>query len=311
MSETEQATPLEQPSAPEATEATEATAATAIPAPEPAPAPAPAPEATAVPDAPAPAKVRKPRKPRPVLAAVARWTAAVVVCGGLATGTAAAITSADRGDVPGLETEDDGRWAYPKLSLPQLPQGSPRPFTPGNEGEVHHADLRRLVLPAPAGARVDPKRNGAWASIDDYLALYKKGERDDLGQAIDDSALRHVAARSWTMPDGTKSAVYLLRFKSVGFSEAFKDEALDAGSEETVPLEGVGLIDRESIAAHVKVPGTAVYALAEEKPYGPEQTRWAYIQAGDTLALVVQSRKGGVETVPFRQTVILQTQLLG
>ncbi|BAU84918.1 membrane protein [Streptomyces laurentii] len=35
------------------------------------------------------------------------------------------------------------------------------------------------------------------------------------------------------------------------------------------------------------------------------------VQAGDTLALVVQSRKAGVETVPFRQTVILQTQLLG
>ncbi|MFE6101208.1 hypothetical protein ACFVQ4_14690 [Streptomyces laurentii] len=298
MSETEQSTPREQPPAPEALETTEV----------------PAPEATAdaVPDATAPAKVRKPRTPRPVLAAVARWTAAVVVCGGLATGTAAGITAMDRGGVPGLATEDDGRWQYPKLSLPQLPQGLPRPFTPGNEGEVHHADLRRLVLPAPAGARVDPKRDGGWASVEDYLSLYKKGERaDDLRQAIDDSALRHVAARSWTMPDGTKSAVYLLRFKSVGFSEVFKDEGLDAGSEETDPLVGVGSVERESISAHADVPGTDLYALAEKKPYGAEQTRWAYIQAGDTLALVVQSRKGGVETVPFRQTVILQTQLLG
>jgi hypothetical protein len=40
--------------------------------------------------------------------------------------------------------------------------------------------------------------------------------------------------------------------------------------------------------------------------------RFAYLTAGDTVALVRQTRKGG--TVPeqaFRQTVRLQTQLLG
>ncbi|XEC32832.1 hypothetical protein JAO84_19420 [Streptomyces fradiae] len=254
-----------------------------------------------------------PKNPRSrkLLGSVLRWAAAVVVCGGLGAGTAAAITSMERTDVPGLATENDGRWAYPKLSLPPLPEGSPRPFTIGNEGEVHHADLRALLLPAPAGATVDPKLDGVWMSVDQYVSLYAKDKRAGLKQAIDDSALRHVAVRAWTMPDGTRSTVYLLRFKSVGFSEAFKDEALNAGSADTVLLDGVQGIETESLGDDVRVTNTALYAVAERKPYGPEQTRWAYIQAGDTLGLVVQSRKGEAAPVPFQQTVTLQNQLLG
>ncbi|MFI8964062.1 hypothetical protein ACIGO8_18325 [Streptomyces sp. NPDC053493] len=252
-----------------------------------------------------------PARSRRVLAAVARWTAAVVVCGGLGAGTAAAITSMDRTDVPGLATENDGRWAYPQLSLPALPEGSPRPYTDGNDGEIHHADPRALVLPAPAGATVDPKLDGGWVSAEQYLALYPKDRRADLKQAIDDSALRNITGRAWTMPDGTRSAVYLLRFKSVGFSEAFKDDAVQAGSGDTVLLDGVQDGESFALGDDVRVADTALYATAETKPYGPEQTRWAYIQAGDTLALVVQSRKDEALAVPFQQTVTLQNQLLG
>ncbi|MCX2184306.1 hypothetical protein KV205_27805 [Streptomyces sp. SKN60] len=259
----------------------------------------------------APETAPKNPRSRKLLGSVLRWAAAVVVCGGLGAGTAAAITSMERTDVPGLATENDGRWAYPKLSLPPLPEGSPRPFTIGNEGEVHHADLRALLLPAPAGATVDPKLDGVWVSVDQYVSLYSKDERPELKQAFDDSALRHITARAWTMPDGTKSAVYLLRFKSVAFSEHFKDYAVHAGTAATTPLEGIQSVGTEALGNDARVPDTVQYATAEKEPYGPEQTRWAYIQAGDTLALVVQSRKGEAAPVPFQQTVTLQNQLLG
>ncbi|GAA2410392.1 hypothetical protein GCM10010433_06430 [Streptomyces pulveraceus] len=51
----------------------------------------------------------------------------------------------------------------------------------------------------------------------------------------------------------------------------------------------------------------------EVKPYGGARVRQGYVVAGDTLALVVQSREGKESTpgVPFHQTVILQNQLLG
>ncbi|MFG2559192.1 hypothetical protein [Streptomyces sp. NPDC048496] len=62
-----------------------------------------------------------------------------------------------------------------------------------------------------------------------------------------------------------------------------------------------------------RVENTAASVYAEGKPYGSEQVRHAHVLSGDTLALVIQSRKGkaGTERVPFHQTLILQNQLLG
>ncbi|MFG3486294.1 hypothetical protein [Streptomyces sp. NPDC047972] len=281
-------------------------AETAVPAPEPAPvsaAPAPAPE-------PAPAA---PGRARRVLLAVARWTAAAVVCGGVGTGTALGITAMERTDVPGLATESDGRWDYPELRLPALPADRPRPFTSGNDGEVHHADLRELLLPAPAGATLDPKLKGGFVPTDAYLALYGKEFRADLKKTLADSTLRHVAARGWTTPDGTRTSIHLLRFSSVAYAEAYKDEALHAdGADgpEALP-DGVEGVVMDDFADDVDVADTSLYVFREKKPYGPDQVRWAYVQAGDTLALITQTRRGEALGVPFQQTVTLQNQLLG
>ncbi len=260
-----------------------------------------------------PAAAAGPRRSRRVLAAVARWTAAVVVFAGAGAGTAAWITSLERHEVPGLATESDGRWEYPKLSLPALPEGKPRPFTDGNDGEIHYADARRLVLPAPAGAKVDPKTDGTWVTTESFLALYGEEDRAELRTALADSTLRHIAARAWTMPDGTRSTVHLLRFGSVAYAEAFKDDALDAGAT-SVPAvlpKGVEGVVPEDYASVVDVPDTTLYGFREKKPYGPEQTRWAYLQTGDIVAVVTQVRAGEALAVPFQQTVTLQNQLLG
>ncbi|MET7369354.1 hypothetical protein ABZS61_26535 [Streptomyces sp. NPDC005566] len=253
-----------------------------------------------------------PRRPCRVLRAVARWTAAVLVLGGLGTGTAMGIASMERTDVPGLATEDDGRWDYPRLTLPALPADAPRPFSDANTAEVHHADLRRLLLPAPAGAKVDKKADG-WVTTAQYVAEYPKDDRAELTQRLKDSALRHIAARSWTMPDGTSSRVYLLQFNSVAYSTEFQDELF---GDESYPQPLAGLTEA---ATDDEWPGTGgveyttprVYS--EAQPYGAEQVRHAYVLAGDTVALVVHARKGaaGTETVPFHQTVVLQNQLLG
>ncbi|MGW2301981.1 hypothetical protein [Streptomyces sp. NPDC001809] len=276
-------------------------AETAVPAPETAPAPVLA--------APAPA----PGRARRVLLAVARWTAAAVVCGGVGTGTALGITAMERTDVPGLATESDGRWDYPELRLPALPADRPRPFTTGNDGEIHHADLRELLLPAPAGATLDPKLKGGFVSTDAYLALYGKEFRADLKKTLADSTLRHVAARGWTTPDGTRTSIHLLRFSSVAYAESYKDEALHAdGADgpEALP-DGVEGVVMDNFADDVDVADTSLYVFREKKPYGPDQVRWAYVQAGDTLALITQTRRGEALGVPFQQTVTLQNQLLG
>ncbi|WP_329162653.1 hypothetical protein OHB49_23155 [Streptomyces sp. NBC_01717] len=301
--------------------ATEPAPATVVPATEPAPAtvvpatePAAVTEPLVAPDqAPAVAEpVPASKSSRRVLRAVARWTAAVLVLGGLGTGTALGITSMERTDVPGLATEGDGRWDYPELSLPALPAGSPRPFNEANVAEIHHADLRKLLIPAPAGATADKKLTGDWVSTAQFVGEFRKDKRGELTQLLDDSALRHIAARGWTMPDGTRSRVYLLQFNSTAYAQGLRDDTY-VSSTPGIPLDWpTDLQLDESWNAGGKVPETVVYAFGETKT-GKGRIHEAYIQAGDTLALVIHSQQGKkiAEQIPFRQTLILQNQLLG
>ncbi|WP_328399099.1 hypothetical protein OHS70_19695 [Streptomyces sp. NBC_00390] len=270
----------------------------------------PAVPAGAAPVVPAQAKDR-PGRGR-VLRAVARWTVAVLVLGGVGAGTAYGIAGLERTDVPGLATQGDGRWAYPKLSLPALAKDQPRPYTDGNVDEIHYADLRKLLLPAPTGAKPDKKLNGGWVTDDRFAAEYAPDEGGDLRQALDDYAVRHIAARGWTMPDGTRTAVYLLRFDSTGTAESFKDTEIDLGLASGRALAGEPTLEIDADwDSSGEVENTSTYVYGEAKPYGREHTRQAYVVAGDTVALIVQARKGGAAAVPFHQTVILQNQLLG
>ncbi|MFI6964298.1 hypothetical protein [Streptomyces sp. NPDC050255] len=295
------------------TEQTAAPAAVTEPAAtEPAAALPPMPELPPTPPTP-PVPPSAPRPPRRILRAVARWTVAVLVLGGVGAGTAYEITAMERNDVPGLATESDGRWDYPRLSLPALPVGEPRPFNEDNTAEIHYADLRELLLPAPAGATGDKKLAGGWVSTRQFVSEYEKGDREDIAATLRDGGLRHIAARGWTMPDGTSSRVYLLRFNSTGFAQAFLDDRYIGGSAGD-PLAGAADADLdESWSGDGKVEGTTAYVFAEAKPFGAAQVRQSYLAAGDTVALIVQSRKGsgGTPRVPFHQTVILQNQLLG
>ncbi|MGQ4485347.1 hypothetical protein ACN6LM_000327 [Streptomyces sp. SAS_281] len=276
-----------------------------------APAPAPVlPPMPLVPPAPVP---QGPRPPRRVLRAVARWTAAVLVFGAAGAGTAYGISSMERTDVPGLATEDDGRWDYPALALPALPADEPRPYSDGNPSEIHYADLRELLLPAPAGATVDKKLKGGWVGTGQFASEFAEGGRAGIGDTLREGTLRHIAARGWTMPDGTSSRIYLLQFSSANDADAYRDDRFigaSAGDE----MRGASEMELdESWHGGQKVDSTASYVFSEPKPYGSTQVRAGYVIAGDTLALVVQSRKGGAGTprVPFHQTLILQNQLLG
>ncbi|MFD3652271.1 hypothetical protein [Streptomyces sp. NPDC058620] len=277
-------------------------------------APAEVPAPVALPALPAPpAPAAGPRPSRRALRAVARWTAAVLVCGGLGTGTAYGIASMERTDVPGLATEGDGRWDYPQLALPALPSGAPRPLSYGNAAGVHHADLRKLLLPVPAGATADGKLTGGWVTPGQYASEYRAEKRADITRTLRDSALRHIAARGWTMPDGTESRIYLLRFNSTAYAEGFRDD-LHIGATAGLPLATAPDTDfDESWKSSGRVHDTVSYVFSEKKPSGAEHVRQAYIVSGDTVALIVHSRDGraATERIPFQQSVILQNQLLG
>ncbi|MER5183624.1 hypothetical protein ABT009_35655 [Streptomyces sp. NPDC002896] len=279
-------------------------------APAPAPPIPPLPPTAGYPEDPA----ARPKKDRRVLRTVLRWTAAAVVFAAVGTSAAYGITQMKRTDVPGLATESDGRWEYPEIVRPPLPDGSPGPFDDANTAGAHYADLRALVLPAPKGAKADAALRGedGWLATKTLLAEYDdKEDRKTVGQLFTDHGLRHIAARGWTTPDGTHTRIYLLQFNTAAVVDTIREDFFGYDSP-TYELRGATEVQHDE-----KFPQAGTqsdvgrYPYDEAKPYGAEQTRQAYITAGDVLGLVVQSRKGKAAAVPFQQTVVLQSQLLG
>lgn len=284
--------------------------APAYPAPPPAyappayapPPPGYVPGAQAVPSA--------PRRMSPRTRVTLRWTAVLLVFAVFGAGTAYAVTRPERTKIPGLKTPDDGRWTYPALALPQLPGSRPRPFdATRNPAAVHYADLRTLLLPEPQDAVDDTALPGAkgWLPPAAYLATRPNGDGPQQEAALKDGGLRHIAARGWTMPDGTRGQVYLLQFISRAYAGRY------AQNQESTPPKGVSAGEKDTAPADLTHPeGTAVHAFGEKAPYGPEMTRYATVEAGDTVVVVTLTRKGGaVPEEAFAQTVALQAQMLG
>lgn len=250
------------------------------------------------------------------LRALLRRAAAVTVFAVAGTSVAYGMTSADRTDLPGLGTLSDGRWNYPELTMPPLPKGSPGPADPANKAGAHYADLRALLLPAPEGAKADEASvlagtDGRLATKD-FLAQYEaQGDRDAVGLLLADHGLRHIAARGWTTPDGTRTRVYLLRFATAAVVDGLQEGLIGYSAPKFALRGAVDVQADESLPPEAEVAGVRHSVYAETEPSGDEQVREAYLVAGDTLALIVQSRRGGAARIPFEQTVVLQSQLLG
>lgn len=133
-----------------------------------------------------------------------------------------------------------------------------------------------------------------------------------MAQLLKDAAPRHIAARGWTMPDGTTSRIYLVRFNSTAFASRMIDD-LNVGSSAGTPLARTDTTDLDTTWGSANdIENLSSFVFAEQAPFGAEHVRQAYTLAGDTMALVVHERPGKRETarIPFQQTLILQNQLL-
>ncbi|MER7779373.1 hypothetical protein ABTZ21_30890 [Streptomyces sp. NPDC096191] len=260
---------------------------------------------------PPPAPVKRDRR---VLRAVLRWTAAVAVFAAVGSATAYGVTRVERTDVPGLATGTDGRWDYPALTAAPLPSGSPGPFAEENKAGAHYAAPRDLLLPAPEGAEADKALRGkdGWLATDVYLKEYREEfDRDELRQMLVDEGLRHIAARGWTTPDGTHTRIYLLHFDTAAVVDELQSLHIAPFTKPAYPVRGSDeSVPDEDFAVKAQLDDLAYSVYTEPEPYGAEQVRQAYLGAGDVLAVVLQSRKGGAPAVPFQQTVALQSRLL-
>ncbi|MFJ4851173.1 hypothetical protein [Streptomyces sp. NPDC088733] len=263
--------------------------------------------------APLPVPASPPRRrlrDRRGLRAAARWTAALLVFGVLGGAAAYGVTQPERTEIPGLRTPDDGRWTYPALKLPKLPEGAPRPMdAQHNAAGRHYADPRTLLLPAPAGAKVDrtfPDRTG-WLPTADFVKVFQTSYRAELTRTLAQDTLRHIAARAWTAQDGTRTEVYLLQFATQAYARETNAGLAMSGT----PAQAASTAHDEDWGFSDVLAGQSADVFDESEPRGPQHVRVAYVQAGDTVAVILLSKAGTQPAVPFHQTVKLQAQLLG
>jgi hypothetical protein len=274
------------------------------------------------PEAPGPPKPPKPPfLRRRWVRATARWAVAAALFAGSAAGAAKLITDRERTDVPGLATEHDGRWDYPQLALPSLPDGSAAPFTDGNPHGIHHVDLRALLLPAPQLSAAHESlplgagkgaEDGEWVGAEMFVNAFAEEDRERLTTALDATTLRHVAARGWVMPDGTGTEIYLVRFSTPAIAEGFVLNELGRLGNRA-GLDGAqSVVIDDAWPKEANKLGPVRVTVKRELPGSPDgQSRAAFLWSGDTIGLVVQRNPDDVAEVPFHQTVILQAQLLG
>ncbi|OKI22680.1 hypothetical protein [Streptomyces sp. CB03911] len=251
------------------------------------------------------------------------------------TASAYAVTRPDRTDIPGLATPKDGRYTFPALALPPLPSGKPAPGAPGAELR-HEADLRRLVLPAPAEATgpaaggtasptAPPSATAAasgtaaasptvpagpapaqWAVCEDLAGELAQAET--LKSDLMANACRAGVVREWTATDGTKTRIRLLRFGS-------REEASNVSNSLwlTSELKGEGKLELEKDAKGLPTTigvGAQLRHNGDEKTGKPDTTRAGYLLAGDVLGLIVMTNPAGVPLPAFHQVVLLQSDLL-
>ncbi|MFJ1706719.1 hypothetical protein [Kitasatospora sp. NPDC088346] len=279
---------------------------------------------------------------RPRRAALLRRGGAALILVLTGTAAAVAVTAPDRTSLPGLRTPGDGRYAFPPLSLPPLPAGKE---APGKADQHRHfADLRQLLLPAPAGATPEQPVPGAAPSTTASTApspspsptasttasptaggsasptagalpagiwadcsefAARDTNPEKASAALLESACRAATQRVWTGPDGTRTEIWLLQFGSNTEANRFYERS----ATRSEPKDAAGL--HRSDLVFTGMPSVAAQArTVDERAGGRPVAQAADIAAGDVVARIVMTNPRGVPEQAFRQVAVLQADLL-
>ncbi|MEV7187285.1 hypothetical protein [Kitasatospora sp. NPDC093102] len=289
-----------------------------------------------VPEDPAVLAEQEARRTRRRKAAL-RWSCAALVFALAGTGTALAVTAPERTDLPGLATASDGRYTFAPLTLPPLPAGKEAPG--GKDRSPHHADLRYLLLPAPkeAGGSLTPpvflaptlgptpsgsptasptpsasatalapvSEFGQWVPCD--AIAEEQQDPAKMRSLLLEDACRAATVREWTASDGTRTQIRLLRFGSYRESwDAFTGLRGKANPKAAPDTRATPRSDWDTVDGIIRT----VMESTTAGPKGDPTARFAYVSASDVLAVITMTNPAGVPTVPFRQVVTLQSDLL-
>ncbi|MGW4382109.1 hypothetical protein [Kitasatospora sp. NPDC004531] len=282
-----------------------------------------------------PARTPKPDRKR-------LWQVGAALLLTVATGAAAAVavTLPDRTDLPGLATPNDGRYAFPELTLPPLPVGASAPAD--YRVKTHAADLRGLLLPLPKGAvgtgpsaapsaspnasgsaspspspSADPGASGTaspsapatlppvagrWMPCDRDMMLAKE---DKYAKWLISDACRAAAGQGWTAKDGTTTELRLIRFGSQDEASHFFSNTDIMGETKDIESSRLDQDGKYPVAF-----GQVVVRLSEARSGGLPTGRLGWLQCGDIVALVQLTNPHGVNDQAFHQVLLLQSALL-
>ncbi|MEU9297783.1 hypothetical protein [Streptomyces sp. NPDC048266] len=197
---------------------------------------------------------------------------AVAALLGLVGGTAVGYRiQADREPTP-LPPLNQPGLAYPAKPLPKGEEPDPLPASEDLQTKAQ-GDLRKLLVPRPAGARADGE--DGWESLSEYVADYNHPSYALEFQL--EQSLRRVATRSWRTGEHRRVTVKLLQYRpsaGIGAWEHVRDR-------QTVEMGEEG-----SDSLGEPVPGAAdgryfLYPVERKAGYMDLHQARAYIQHGD------------------------------
>lgn len=244
-----------------------------------------------------PVAMYAPVPPKPKRTFPWRWAGAVVTV--LAVGGACAygVLAQKRTDLPGLATASDGRYDFAPISMPTLAPGQSDPTAESNVGSRHLSDIRKLLLPAPAGATKDKSLPGAsgWVGEKDTLAVAK--DTSEGKESFGTNGWRHTAGTAWKTPDGAETKIYLVQFiDGAACKNADSDFAQFTGGLNASPKSIT--VNSSTSVGYTKVTKGAT-------------TTWSgAVAVGDTEFLITFTAPNSVGLAPFEQEVDLQVELL-
>ncbi|QMU66926.1 hypothetical protein [Streptacidiphilus sp. P02-A3a] len=248
-----------------------------------------------------------PGPPRPWRRTALRWAIAAAVFLVVGAVTAAVMMVPARTDLPGLRTPSDHRYTFAPLRLPELPSGAagPNEQGPASGNQTHAADLRRLLLTAPVGGKPDPGYPGAsgWYSPTGFAAKFSDG--DDLRKQFADHGLRHIAATAWTGPDGTRTEIYLLAYRSDTTVTALFSSEFDTMVPMAAPYVG-----EESDPFFPGVGSSNVMLAVEPAGTSAPAADVVWLDCADVEAVIVMTNPKAVTPATLTQVVTLQNDLL-
>ncbi|MFF0477289.1 hypothetical protein [Streptomyces sp. NPDC004284] len=218
--------------------------------------------------------VRRPR--RRVLRTLGLIAVAAVI--GLVGGTAVGYgIQADR-EPTALPPLNQPGLAYPAKPLPKGQEPEPLSAKEDRQAKAQ-GDLRKLLLPKPAGARAEGA--DGWQSLDAYADTFTRPEGALESQL--DAGIRRIATRSWRVGEYKTVKIDLVQYRS---------SSLLGAADEMRHQQRIAIREDKSASLGKPVKGSSegryfVYPVRRQAGYLDAYDARAFIQRGDIAITIL------------------------